>query len=100
MSTDTATFTRGDRVTVDGYDGVAWFVTGPELVWEADMALCEDEDGNEWTEPIGDGEMVPTDRLVCVMVGDDRDFTFDAEDLTSIDEDDFCGSCGQIGCDW
>ena len=35
---------------------------------------------------------------VCVMVGDDREFLFPAEDVTPVDDLDYCLSCGQIGC--
>jgi hypothetical protein len=34
------------------------------------------------------------------MVGDDRDFLTDTDDLEPINEDDFCGGCGQVGCGW
>ena len=39
-----------------------------------------------------------TDRAVIRMVGDDRDFEVDVSDVEPIDEDEFCGGCGQIGC--
>jgi len=100
MSTTDTIFLAGDLVSVDGYDGVAWRVSGPQLVWEPDMTVCEDEDGNEWEEPTDDGEWVPGDRIVCVMVGDDRDFDFDPEDLTPLPDDQDVCSCGQIGCGW
>lgn len=38
-----------------------------------------------------------TNRAICIMVGDDRRWDFDAHDLTSIEEDGVC-SCGQLGC--
>lgn len=34
------------------------------------------------------------------MVGDDRDFLVDRSEVTAIEEDEFCGGCGQIGCGW
>ena len=40
------------------------------------------------------------DKLICVMVGDNRPFSFYEEDLESLDEDRYCSSCGQIGCGW
>lgn len=33
-----------------------------------------------------------------VHVGDDRKFTFEPDDLTPIEREAYCGSCGQIGC--
>lgn len=102
MSTTDTLFMAGDRVTVDGYDGVAWRVTGPELVWEPEMFYVEDEDGDEVLVEGDGGEWVDGDgsRLVCVMIGDDRDFSFDAEDLTPIPDDQDICSCGQTGCGW
>lgn len=38
------------------------------------------------------------DRVVAVMVGDDREHTIDVSELTKISEDDYCPGCGQIGC--
>lgn len=36
--------------------------------------------------------------IVAHMVGDDREFRFAPEQLTRIDDDDYCHECGQIGC--
>ena len=38
------------------------------------------------------------DPVTIRMVGDDRDFEVSADDIQLIDEDEFCGGCGQIGC--
>lgn len=79
-----AVFDFDATYTADGYGGVAWRVTG----WETKP----DED-TEWT-----GFEVPTGMLVAHMVGDDRDFTFDPDDLTAIPDDAYCPECGQVGC--
>jgi hypothetical protein len=71
--------------TVEGYGGIAWYVLGYET-WR-------DED-YEWSGI----ENVDKDRVCAVMVGDDRTFTFDIEDLTVLPEDAYCHECGQIGC--
>jgi hypothetical protein len=44
-------------------------------------------------------------RLECIqchMIGDDRVFTFDPDDygITVMEDDEFCSTCGQIGCGW
>jgi hypothetical protein len=64
--------------------GVAWRVYG----WE----VQPDED-SEWT-----GIEERTGRVVAVMIGDDRRFTFDPEELEPLDDLDYCAECGQIGC--
>lgn len=69
---------------VSGEAGIAWRVLG----WET-----EPDEDTEWS-----GIENRTGRLVCVMVGDDRKFTFAPEDLTPLDEDEYCPSCGQTGC--
>lgn len=61
--------------------GVAWRVYG----WET----APDED-TEWT-----GIEERTGRVVAVMVGDDRRFTFDPDDLTPLDDLAYCAECGQ-----
>jgi hypothetical protein len=38
--------------------------------------------------------------VVVVMVGDDHKWHVDASDVKGLEEDEFCGSCGQIGCGW
>jgi hypothetical protein len=73
-----------DAYSVSRYDGVAWHVYG----WET-----EPTEDTEWS-----GYEERTGKVVCVMVGDDRRFTFDPDDLTPLDEDDYCRGCGQIGC--
>jgi len=76
-------FTKAYRV--EGYGGVAWRVIGHE------EALDEDY---EWTGI----KTVIEDRVVAHMIGDDRDFTFGVDELTPIEDDEFCSECGQIGC--
>jgi hypothetical protein len=36
----------------------------------------------------------------AIMVGDDRVHIVDVDDLTKLDDDDYCHSCGQIACKW
>ena len=70
--------------TVAGYRGIAWHAYG----WET-----QPTEDTEW-----DGIEERTGLVVCVMVGDDRRFTFEPEELTPLRDDDYCGTCGQIGC--
>jgi hypothetical protein len=79
-------FDLGPAYRAEGHDGIAWRVDG----WET-----EPVPSTEWT-----GEEKPTGRLRAHMIGDDRTFTFDPDELTPIGEDDYCADCGQIGCDW
>lgn len=80
-------FKPGDAVRVEGYNGIAFRVLtvptrkGPD---------------SDWTGYL----YANFGRRVCYMVGDDREFVFDVDELTPLDEDDFCGGCGQIGCGW
>ena len=69
---------------VDGYSGIAWSYAGDEV---------EPGEDTEWT-----GIEEPTGRVVMVMVGDDRRFTFDPDECHEIAEEDYCAECGQIGC--
>jgi len=65
--------------------GIAWYTLGPVKVRDEDY---------EWT-----GIEYDHDSLVqMVMVGDDCVFEVDKDDLTELDEDEFCHGCGQIGC--
>ena len=64
--------------------GIAWYVLG----WET-----EPDQDTEWS-----GIEERTGNLVCRMIGDDRDFSVDPEDVTALERDEYCGECGQVGC--
>jgi hypothetical protein len=80
---DDSTFSA-DAYVVQGYRGVAWHVLG----WET-----EPDEDTEWS-----GYEVRTGRVVARMVGDDRDFTFDPDELEALEREEYCGVCGQVGC--
>ena len=63
---DDATF-PADAYTVDGYRGIAWYVRG----WET-----EPDEDTEWT-----GFENRTGKIVVTMVGDDRHFVVDLDDI-------------------
>ena len=80
---DDRTFSA-DAYVAHGWRGVAWSVWG----WET-----ESDEDTEWS-----GVEVRTGRVVAVMIGDDRRFMFDPDELTPLEREAYCGSCGQIGC--
>ena len=81
--TDDAAFSA-DAYRVAGYNDIAWYVLG----WET-----EPDQDTEWT-----GYEVRTGFVLCVMVGDDRHFAIDPDDLEPLEREEYCGECGQIGC--
>ena len=88
MSTDTSTLNMDGRYIVAGYRGIAFYLTG----WSQEIPACECE---EWCEC----EPYDSDsQVTAVMVGDDRTHVVDVDDLTEIEEDDYCHGCGQTGC--
>lgn len=72
----------GTRVKCDSLRGIACYVAEWDKVWS--------EDGWE--------ENSQGDQVYVIMVGDDQEHLVDFDDLTIIDEDEYCGQCGQIGC--
>lgn len=89
----------GKYVSVDGYKGVAFWVDDwAREVTEQYVEYINYDDSDEvffgWEEV----ESISDSKVECYMIGDDRKFVFDLSDLTAIDVNDFCGSCGQIGC--
>ena len=54
-------------------------------------------DGNGYYIDYDVEEVEVFDRVVCHMIGDDREFEFEIDELEKIDEP--C-SCGQVGCGW
>lgn len=93
----------GARYQQVGWPGVAVRIDGPVQRFEPYMVIMEDEDGDEYEtpDPYGEGEMIDDlegGQVVVVMVGDDARHTVDVEDLTMLDELDYCSVCGQVGC--
>lgn len=80
---DSATFSAA-HYRVRGWDGFAVSVLG----WE----MTPNED-TEWS-----GDMERTGAVLVVMVGDDMVRHVMPDDLLPLTENEFCHSCGQIGC--
>ena len=40
------------------------------------------------------------DIVLACMVGDDKVHHLHSVDFQAIEDDDYCGGCGQIGCGW
>lgn len=73
-----------DAYTALGWSGIAWYVLG----WET-----EPDEDTEWS-----GVENRTGRVVAIMVGDDRHFLFHEDELKPLEREQYCGSCGQVGC--
>lgn len=88
----------GGYIAVKGYSGVAfWLDDWAKEVKDEMFSFIDDETGEVfwgWDEV----EVVSDSMVECYMIGDDRKFVVDIQDLTPININDFCGSCGQIGC--
>lgn len=76
-------FDTADRYVVDGYPGVAFLIVELHRVYDYD-----------------EHEFVETGFLLMRMVGDDRAHVIDPDDVTPIEEDAFCHTCGSTGCHW
>lgn len=89
----------GQYVTTEQYKGIAFWVDD----WAKDIVdkyFQSDDIGDSGEVYYGWEEVeVQSDCIVeCYMVGDDRVHRFDIADLNVVDINDFCVSCGQIGC--
>lgn len=89
--------------------GVAWYIKRLDVETVTDGCPGHyDDDFALDSCGLGEGyfcdgacvEGSPTGMVVAVMVGDNREHIVDPDDLSVIDEDEFCGCCGQIGCPW
>jgi len=95
----------GARYSVDGYRGIAFYLTGYATEWTEErwILACDDDIWDHdhdgacylYDEP---EEVERHDQVRAVMVGDDRTHIVDVDDLTEIAEEDYCPGCGQIGC--
>ena len=73
------------KYSVEGYKGIAFYLLG---------FVERNTPDTEW-----DGiKEVDTGMVRAVMVGDDREHIIDVDDLTVLDDDDYCPGCGQIDC--
>ena len=88
--------------TISGWSpGIAWYLRGyatrwTEEEWVYDGEGDPDDEGSYFynePEEVEDHSMVR-----AVMVGDDRVFEVDVDDLQLLAEDGFCRDCGQVGC--
>lgn len=81
----TEAWERGDHVRHPRFPGVAlWFIG-----YSPRMTNVDEED-YEWE--------LDYDTARVRMVGDDLDRFVSSAELTALDEEEFCGECGQIGC--
>jgi hypothetical protein len=87
---------------VADYPGIAWRYDGPETEIREDDRWYDTGETDDDGEPVWyfDEEPEPTEtgRVIMVMIGDDRRFTFDPEDCSPLADDEYCPECGQIGC--
>jgi hypothetical protein len=70
------------RYRVKGRDGVAWYIARG-----CDQFADEDET-----------DCLHGECVIMVMVGDDVGWHTQASELIEINDDEYCGGCGQIGC--
>ena len=73
-----------DTYSCKDFPGVAFRVLG----WEIGPALY-DEDLDGYSR---------SGKVAIYMVGDDKVWYVDPEDISPIEEDAYCHECGQIGC--
>jgi len=93
------------RYSVEEYPGVAFYILGYATEdQEQEIWFCDHDDNyphDDGCEVSYELETVERNDMVrAVMVGDDREHLIDVDDLTPISDDDYCASCGQIGCEW
>lgn len=98
-----ATLNMDGRYQVSYWPGVAVWIKRQhtETIGEDILVCNEDECPHDLSEMCWiyeEGTVMVPDAYVVVMVGDDREHVVAVEDLTEIDEDAYCGGCGQIGC--
>lgn len=93
-----AEFDFNRRYKREGWDGVAFFVTGyAPMMTEVEDSFVDEETG----ETCYTYDVVIDDNpnmVIAVMVGDDIEWHVDVDELTAINDDDYCSGCGQIGC--
>lgn len=99
MKTQTKELDFKARYRVAGWNGVAFFLRGYATTQDAVMYYFTNEAGEQDEAESGEYETVEDrDHVIAVMVGDDRKRKVSVDDLTVLEEEDYCHVCGQIGC--
>ena len=98
----------GDGSLANAYEEAYWSAFGDEIERKVETmrgpTLELDEDAAYkvagW-EGVGFRYVGQTfgGRARMVMIGDDKEWLVDAEDVETIGDNDYCASCGQIGCE-
>lgn len=91
----------GQYFSCNAYQGVSFRVVGREITFDSEFVTICDEENCDHVEDYCYEEIISeifTGKLIIVMVGDDKEYVVDSEDLEQINEEDFCHGCGQVGC--
>jgi len=94
--TYTEAWTRGDHVRHPRFAGVALWFVGYKYHQECDLDDVWQDEEDRWMH--GYKSWIDFETAVVRMVGDDRDHEVSSAELKALDEDEFCGGCGQVGC--
>ena len=85
------------RYSVKHMPGIAFYLVGYVTEWQEYVVDVYDDYDDVFI--LTDFEEVEDrNRVIAIMVGDDYKHIVDVDDLTKIDDDDYCSGCGQIGC--
>lgn len=79
-------YTQGDHVRVADVGVAFWFVR------YAERCVVD------YWDPLDNTYVTDFDTAVVRAVGDDVDREVPTDDIRHLEEDEFCGGCGQIGC--
>lgn len=74
----------GTTVQVKGHAGMAFYFIKLET---------EPDEDTDWS-----GYEAPTGKAIVCMVGDDYKWSVDPEDISPLDDEDFCHGCGSMDC--
>lgn len=84
---------------VERYKGVAWRISGYKQKLTTESHWVKDQYGDDLHVELGEWEDdIDSGVVLAYMVGDDRLFEIDIDELIEITEDEYCPGCGQIGC--
>jgi hypothetical protein len=74
------------RYQVASHEGIAFYLTGykVERIYDSNWDDIEEVEDRQFVN--------------AIMVGDDHIHVVDIDDLTVINDDEYCPECGQIGC--